>query len=363
MSWKIQSTIMVMALASALPMTLKAQNEDDLVRFLQANRNDGNKLITAYINPFVEGFSYALNGGWFHTAKPHKLGGFDINISLTPVFIPSSQDRFNPDNLQFENIAGFANTTNPGKNPPTFIGPKERTTYYFNYDFDGDGNVNTAGNLIDPDDTFSGPEGLGLRESLKVAAVGSPMMQVGIGLIKGTDVMVRFVPKTTLGSTEVKLLGFGVRHDIKQHIPAIKMLPFDLSVMAAYTSFNGVTDLSGLATEFPPATSGTTQEAIYKFNAFLFQALVSKKIAFLTVFGGVGYNGIKTTADVRGSYTFFNNTVAEFDLTNPYSATFKNNSMRFDVGFRLNLLAFYIYGDYTIQEYSSVTAGLGFTFR
>jgi hypothetical protein len=360
---KIVKLVFIFVIAAAIPFSLHAQNEDDIVRFLQANKTDGGKLITAYINPFIEGFSYALNGGWFHTAKPHKLGGFDINLSLTPVFIPSSQDRFDPSKLNFENIAGFANTTNPGKNAPTIIGPNDRTTYYFNYDLDGDGNTNSPGNIIDPDDSFSGPEGLALRENLKVAPIGAPMLQVGVGLIKGTDVMVRFVPKISVGSTETKLFGLGLRHDIKQHIPGIKMLPFDLSVMAGFTTFEGVTDLSALATEFPPATAGTRQEAIYKFNAYLFEALISKKIAILTVFGGVGFNGVKTTADVQGSYTFFNNTAAEFDLTNPYSATFKNNSMRFDVGFRINLLAFYLYGDYTIQEYSSVTAGLGFTFR
>lgn len=332
--------------------SVKAQNEDDIIRFLQAGQEDGEKLITAYINPFVEGFSYALNGGWFHTAKPHKLGGFDINISLTPVFIPTSQDYFDPDKLNLTTVVNWQNTTNPSKNAPTIIGPRDNTTY--DVDLDGNGTA---------DETFSGPEGLALREEIKVAPVGSPMIQLGIGLVKGTDVMIRFVPKTTLGSTETKLFGLGVRHDIKQHIPGIKMLPFDLSMMAAYTAFEGVTDLSGLATEFPPVTAGTRQEAIYKFNAFLLQALISKKFSFITLFGGIGYNGIKTTADVKGSYTIFPGQTYEEELTNPYSATFKNNSMRFDVGFRLNLLAFFIYADYTIQEYSSVTAGLGFTFR
>ncbi len=336
----------------AAPFTGKAQNEDDIIRFLQAGQEDGEKLITAYINPFVEGFSYALNGGWFHTAKPHKLGGFDINICLTPVFVPSSQDYFDPNKLNLETVVGFTNTTNPGKNAPSFIGPRDRTTY--DVDIDGDGTA---------DQSFSGPEGLALREEISIAPVGSPMVQVGIGLVKGTDVMIRFVPKTTLGSTSAKLFGLGVRHDIKQHIPAIKMLPFDLSLMAGYTAFEGITDLSGLASEFPPVSTGTRQEAIYKFNAFLVQALISKKISFVTFFGGIGYNGVKTTADVNGSYTFFDGSPEEFSLTNPYSGEFKNNSMRFDVGVRLNLLAFYIYADYTIQEYSSVTAGLGFTFR
>jgi hypothetical protein len=347
-----------------LPVAAHAQSEDDLVRFLQAGQEDGSKLITAYINPFVEGFSYALNGAWFHTAKPHKLGGFDINIALTPVFVPESQDRFDPNALGLTTVTAFQNTTKPGKNAPTIIGPDDRTLYYVDTDLDFDGNTNTSGNPInDPDDSFEGPEGLNIRESIKVAPVGSPMIQIGVGLIKGTDLMVRFVPKTTISSTETKLFGLGLRHDIKQYIPGIKMLPFDLSVMAAFTKFEGVTDLGNLATEFPPATPDSKQEAVYEFNAFLLQALISKKISFLTVFGGIGYNGIKTTANVNGSYTFFDSTPAEYELTNPYSGEFKNNSMRLDVGFRVNLLAFYLYGDYTLQEYSSVTAGLGFTFR
>jgi hypothetical protein len=124
--------------------------------------------------------------------------------------------------------------------------------------------------------------------------------------------------------------------------------------MAGFTTFKGVTDLSG---EF----DGSNQEAEYKFNAFLLQALVSKKLAFVTFFGGVGYNGIKTTANIRGTYQFINGVDAT--LTNPYSGTFKNNSMRMDVGMRINILAFYLYGAYSLQEYSAVTAGLGFTFR
>jgi hypothetical protein len=226
-----------------------------------------------------------------------------------------------------------------------------------NFDLDGDGNVNSEGNLIDDDDTFNGPQGLGIRDAIKMAPTGAPMAQVGIGLIKGTDLSFRFIPKVELGNTEVNLIGFGLRHDIKQHIPGIKMLPFDLSVMAGFTTFKGVTDLSG---DYP----GSNQEAVYKFNAFLLQALVSKKLAFVTFFGGVGYNGVKTTAKINGTYTFFSGEPGEFTTSpNPYSGTFKNNSMRMDVGMRINILAFYLYGAYSLQEYSAVTAGLGFTFR
>ncbi|MBX2965594.1 MAG: hypothetical protein KF845_05565 [Cyclobacteriaceae bacterium] len=343
---RIFSFCLVCALSTSV--AVNAQNEDDIVRFLQAGQEDGGKLIKAYINPFIEGFSYALNGGWYHTAKPHKTLGFDLNFSVTPVFIPESKDYFDPLSLGLNTVTDLRNTTRPGSNAPSVIGPKDRTAY--DLDFDNDGIA---------DETISGPQGLGIRESLKIAPVGAPMLQAGVGIVKGTDLMFRFVPKTTIGSTEMKLIGFGLRHDIKQHIPGIKMLPFDLSVMAGFTTFEGVTDLSGLQGEFP----GENQEAVYKFNAFLLEALVSKKLAFITFFGGVGYNGIKTTADIKGSYTFFEGNANEFTLTNPYSATFKNNSMRLDVGMRINILAFYLYGNYSLQEYSAVTTGLGFTFR
>jgi hypothetical protein len=261
---------------------------------------------------------------------------------VTPVFVPKSKDFFDPQSLNFSNNVTFTNSTTPGK-APTIFGPKDQTVYAVDIDNDNQ-----------PDVSFDGPRGLGIRDAIKLAPVGTPMAQIGIGLIKGTDLSFRIIPKSKLGSTELNLIGFGLRHDIKQHIPGIKMLPFDLSVMAGFTTFKGVTDLSG---EF----DGSNQEAEYKFNAFLLQALVSKKLAFVTFFGGVGYNGIKTTANIRGTYQFINGVDAT--LTNPYSGTFKNNSMRMDVGMRINILAFYLYGAYSLQEYSAVTAGLGFTFR
>ncbi len=327
-----------------------AQNEEDLIRFMQAGAADGSKLVTAYISPMVEGFSYAMNGGWFHTAKPHKLGGFDFNFSVTPVFIPKSRDYFNPNELGLSsNFVGFNNLTTGGNLAPTIIGPKDRNEYEYD----------TGNGIV----TFSGPAGLGIRKAIKVAPVGLPMAQVGIGLIKGTDIMFRYVPKTNVGNTDLQLLGFAVRHDIKQHIPGIKMLPFDLSVLAGYTSFTGLTNMAEIAAEFPPQNAGEKQESEYRFNAFLVEALISKKLAFVTFFGGLGFNGINTKANIKGSYTFFNEQPNEFVLRDPYAATFKNSSMRLDAGVRINLLAFYLYGNYTLQEFQAFTFGLGFTFR
>jgi hypothetical protein len=95
-------------------------------------------------------------------------------------------------------------------------------------------------------------------------------------------------------------------------------------------------------------------------DAWIFQALISKKIAVVTFYGGIGYNTIKTTSDVTGSYI-----VPGFQapFTDPVSMSFKNNSMRVTAGMRFNLGPVYLNGDYTLQEYSTVSVGLGATVR
>lgn len=326
--------------------TLPQQHEQDIVKFLQAGSSDASKLIGGYIGPAIEGLSYGLNTGWYTTAKAHKPLGVDIGFSISPVFIPKSKDYFDPTALSLQTVKAFSNDDHPLLGAPSFFGPKDKTTYYT--DLDGDGNL----------ESFAGPEGLNVRKDLKVAPVVMPVAQIGIGLIKGTDLKVRYMPTVELGGTKVSLIGFGLLHDVKQHIPGIKILPFDLSILAAYSKFKGTTDLSGY---FDPGPGDTrAQEGVYDFSAFLLEGLISKKIAIVTLYGGLGYNGIKTTAKINGSYTINGFPAA---LVDPYSQVIKNKSARFDAGVRLNLLAFYLMGQFTAQEYSSVTFGMGLTFR
>jgi hypothetical protein len=97
----------------------------------------------------------------------------------------------------------------------------------------------------------------------------------------------------------------------------------------------------------------------YNMDAWLFQALISKKIAVVTFYGGIGYNTIQTDSDVTGTYA----DPLPAPLVDPVSLSFKNSSMRVTAGIRLNLGPVYLNGDYTLQEYSTVGVGLGVTIR
>ena len=55
----------------------------------------GEKVIEAYFTPMAESFGAGLNNGWYNTAKPHSLGGFDITFTLNTVIIPNSAETFN----------------------------------------------------------------------------------------------------------------------------------------------------------------------------------------------------------------------------------------------------------------------------
>jgi hypothetical protein len=349
--YKIVCLFAVMAVC-ALPLKTTAQNEGDIAKFLAAGGADASILMEAYSKPFVTSLSYGMTGGWFTTAKPHKTLGFDLGVTVSAAYMPTSDNYFNPATLGLSSNVSFANATNPSKGAPTIFGPRDETTYTFSGDLDGDG-------VADDLATISGPEGFNLKDELTVAAVPVPVIQLGIGIIKNTDLKFRYVPKIKQGGSEFSMFGVGVMHDVKQHIPGIKMLPFDLSLLVAYNSVKGSSDLTGSGSTTVQSDNGKGE---YKLNSWVFQALISKKISVLTFYGGVGYNMVKTDIDVLGDYTI-NAAPASFTLNDPVSIDFKNNSMRLTAGMRLKLGPIYFSGDYTVQKYNMLTVGFGVAVR
>ena len=329
----------------SVPFLANAQDETDLEEFLAAGPQDASKLMNAFLNPVIEGLSYGFNGGWYTTAKAHKTFGFDISASFNAVFIPSSKNYFRPADLNLQ-VAQLISP--PSGNAPTIAGPDDETTYSIDVNNDNQ-----------PDGTFEGPQGLDFKETFKISGVLAPTAQIGLGIYKNTDLKIRWIPEVEVGNSNIKLLGFGVMHDIKQHMPGIKVLPFDLSVLVAYTNIKGRTSMAD--PDYPPSPGDNSpQEMDFNMNAWLFQAIISKKLAIVTFHGGIGYNTIATDADVKGSYVLPGYPQG---VKNPVSLGFKNKSMRLSAGMRFNFGPIFLNGEYTLQEYSTVSVGLGVTVR
>lgn len=340
---------LLMVWLMAVSYTARSQSENEIVRFVQSGQADGAKLMQAYLTPVVEGASYGFTGGWFNTAKVHKTLGFDIGVSANAVFIPSSKNYFDPRTLGLTTVTNFSSSAGNGL-APTIAGPDDRTTYTVT------SSENNGDRL-----TFQGPRGLDFKENLKISGVITPMIQAGVGIYKNTDLKLRFVPQITVGDSEIGMFGVGLMHDVKQHIPGIRLLPFDLSVLVGYTRINGSTPLTSTDID------GSGQEMKMKLNSWLFQALISKKFSIVTFYGGIGYATIKTDTDVMGTYVVrYQGDFAEpttVTYRNPVSLEFKNNSLRVTGGVRLNFGPIYFNTDYTLQEYGTLNVGIGATVR
>ena len=284
----------------------------------------GEKLIEAYFTPMAESFGAGLNNGWYNTAKPHSLGGFDLTFTLNTVIIPNSAETFKIGDA-------FGNVFKSDENEASTI-----------FGSDNETDMTYTNSVTDSSFNFQMPGGL------KTPAVPLPMIQAGIGLIKNTAIDIRYMPLLNVGDNiNVNLFGVGIKHDLLQWIPGIgDAIPMSLSLQAGYTSLN--TELKILEQEVSLKTKATTINLV-----------ASKKLLMVTGYVGLGYNSATTTFTAN----------ADFDLDGLHFdekvevAFESNNNLRTNIGLRLNMTVVTIQADYTFAEYPTATLGLGVSLR
>jgi len=323
--------------------------------FTAGGLEDAQKLMKAYITPWANALGTSLSGGWYNTAKVHKTLGFDLMVTLNMGFVPPSDKTFNLDDLDLnllydENIAQTA----AGKNES---GPELR------YEYEG---YTLA--------SFESPKGTGLD------FVPSPMVQIGVGIVKGTALDFRFLPEVKVGNTgNTKLWGLGLKHDIMQWIPVLKKLPvLNIALQGGYTMFTLRNDISFLPEDINVATTLPDeyfdgQRMKLEVQSLTANLLISANLPVVCFYGAVGMASTKTTLGLEGFYpipTLVNTipTVNETSAAEVPSIEIQNNEgsptkPRFNIGLRLKLGVITIHGDYTYANYSNVTAGLGISFR
>jgi len=353
MNRKILFSLAIVGSMMSVSTTTRAQDASAIADILRAQQQDASKILGAYLSPVVKGAAFGLSQGWYHTGKAHKTLGFDLGVSVHMVTMPTSENFFDPAKLNLQNTTLV---TPVGGKAPTLLGPDQATTYASTYDPDGSGPIPIQ------TFTFNGPEGVDLKGETGVSAVPMAMVQLGIGIWKNTDLKVRYVPTIGSGDAEFSMFGIGVLHDIKQHIPGIKLLPFDLSALVGYNSIKGQADISG-ALEKPNGYTGA-QELQYTFNSWVVQGIISKKFSVLTVYAGAGYAIVKGNVDVVGQYEVPTNVPGvNFTVRNPISISENHNTARLTGGIRLKFGPLYFNGEYTLQKYNTYSAGIGIAVR
>jgi hypothetical protein len=336
-------TRIVLPLSLLIATALPSFAQDDLDQLMTESIDDGEKLITAYVSPFMKSVSLGMNQGWYNTAKPHKIAGVDLTITVNAMTIPNSDLFYDATTLGLQVVELDESDPNYPL-APTLVGPDHRPTFSYT-----DENTGIK-------ETYLGPGGLDLKKHVKGNWVPVPMAHLGFGLPKNTDVKIRYSPTIELGDdTSLKIFGIGVMHDIKQWIPGIKMLPFDLSGFVGYTKFK-------LESQLSPNTY-PDRIGIVEMNATTVQGLISKKFSVLTIYGGLGYNIAKSSLALKGTYDINDNGQAESREVDPLDMKFAASGFRTTAGMRLKLAVFTLHADYTLQKYKCLTVGLGVAVR
>jgi len=334
----MKKLLSVFAFASGVLISGNALGQGDLDAILKGSAADANYLAQGYLEPVLNAIGSGLNQGWYNTAANHKKFGFDLTISVSSIQFPSEESFYKVDNTRLQTL----NIVSPADGmAPTLIGPDTSPTYQYK--------DATTGIPI-PGSEFQGPPGVDISQ-IPLGGLPLPMVNLGIGLPWNTDLKVRWASVSGSNGANVNLIGFAIQHDIKQHIPGIKEVPFDLSALVGYTSFS---------TEVGFDDANPSQKGISDFSATTIQALIGKKLSVLTVYGGLGYNFSSGTFKAVGTYT---DGTSGQTFTDPINITSSVSGPRFTAGMRLKLAVFTLHGDYTFQRYNTITLGFGISVR
>ncbi len=357
---KLRSKLSILSLSilftSATFNSAKAQNVSEL---LKSGPEDATKLAQAYFLPAFKGFGFGMNSAWFNSAKAKNLGKFDLKFQATASLVPTKDQT-----IRFNEL-GLSSSVRPQTNEsPTLFGKDENGAVIDVFDDKG----NSIG-------SFDMPNGSNLN------IVPSPQLQLTVGVIKNTDVSLRYTPKVSTNDYgAVQALGFGVKHEITKYLlpgKTEKIIPINIALAFGYNQlkYDYKVKVDKQLNE-KPSTQGQdlNQRVAVKLSGYTVDAILSKKLSVFTPFISVGYNTAKTEFGVLGKYTFrtgYNN----FPNTNtPNLASPKYDEvddpvninqtdiagMRGNIGFSLHLAFFRLYGSYSIGEYQAVSGGIGF---
>ncbi len=350
---RILRLLQIFCLVSVFGTHQAFSQEGDFLDILYAAPEDASRYIDGYLEPIFKGAGYGINNGWYNTAKTHKTLGFDLTFSVNLAYVPDADNYFTVNNSDYQ-VVQLANTNE--SETPTAFGPNEA-------------GPEMVASVQDPvsgqsfEASFIGLKGAGLKDEIGFNAVPSPVLQLGIGIIKNTDIKIRYVPDVAREDVDYSIWGVGIMHDWGQWIPVINQLPIDFAIFGAYSKMNA--DISIEPSNIFP---GNNQSVSTSISGYTIEALVSKKIAVLTVLGGIGYNSAKTNFDLLGSYNVtYENPALPTDLTltyeDPIRIDTKEGSARLTAGLRLQLAVVTLHGTYTFNGYNLLNVGFGFSFR
>lgn len=286
-----------------------------------------------YARPITAGLGPAMNSGWHRGANVRGPLQFSVDFPITAAFVPVADERFRPRPPQSITVemGGEQRTyedpygTAAGRTTPSVAGPEEGVVLLPMGQFRED--LQERGESL-ADFALRFPDGLDL------SAIPVLAPQATLGLVKGTEVSVRWIPSLEVTEVVGPAEGFGLggQHSVSQWLP--EGFPLDVAVAAGFQELE--------VGDYLSAESRTAQLSI------------SESLSILTLYVAGGLED----SDVEISYAVEDPVLPGTGGT----VSFRDggaNERRFTVGLSLDLLFLEMAADYTVSEYDVVHASVG----
>ncbi len=321
--------------------TIAQENLEDLIA---AGIEDAQRFTTGYISPGAEGMLHNVANGWIQTAEVKKQFKFDISIVGNASFIKKEQQKFTLNTADYNNLK-FRDGSMV-KEVATAFGENDPDVLMYSVVKNGEDTAEVE---------FKLPQGLA---SVNMNILPTAFLQARVGILRGTEVKLRYFPKIDQQDVEVGLFGVGLQHDFTSWMPEEKIFPIAISGLVAYTKV-------GASYHFinQQIVSGTDQHFDFRLRSWLFQVQASTKLRIINFYGGLGYVSGSSDFDVLGNYKVIAGIPLE-EVTNqfqdPFSVKNKVSDVRATLGANLRLGFFGLHVDYNFARYNNASVGLHF---
>jgi len=317
--------------------------------------SDVTKIMQAYSPPFFKMYGTDMNSAWVTTARAKKKFHFEITGGATIAFVPGSEKTYDVAKI------GLSNNITPN-DPNNTISPT----------FGGIGIGTAAVNIYALDHVHYIVHKLPSAVSKYLT---TPQIQASVGLWYNTDIIVRFVPTSSLGSEygDANTIGVGIKHDLTSDLSKDEPMPFDLAVYFGYTRSNYSYGLSVLPEagaqpkDASQSTDFSNQEFAAHLNNYNVGAIISKKFGFIEPFVSLSYQNTQSTIGMYGNYPFTNDFIGNKNVYTTFTdpVQFQSTSLssiRADIGAQAEWRFIKIFLSAGVAKYMSLSGGAGLQF-
>lgn len=189
-----------------------SQTAQEIESFL----NDALFFSNKYFTPAADAAIYQATSGWVSSPKKRKLWEINLGIHFNAFFVPNSDRHFEINNSDFT----FFHIENANSATlPTALGNNDQ--------------VNLVGQF-----GTSTPVSIKTPEGVNEEIVLYPHFSGSIALWYGSELVIKFSPRTNLKKGDYQVYGFGLKHNFDQYFKELQVKKINLSGLLCYSNEN-----------------------------------------------------------------------------------------------------------------------------